>query len=76
MFRRIDWKDKDFYHTVPALYPRQSGVIVITLARPNREQILETLRWALVFIQSNPIADRALLFCDHRALYSNRAGES
>ena len=68
--------DKDFFHTVPLLHPSHAGVIVITLARPNRVQILEKLRWALGFLQSKPIADHVLLLRDHRVLYSKRAGES
>ena len=67
--------DKDFFHTVPLLHPSHAGVIVITLAHPNRDQILEKLRWALGFIQSNPIADHVILLRDHRVLYSKRTGE-
>ena len=67
--------DKDFFHTVPLIYPRHAGVIVITLARPNRDGILKKLRWGLVFIQSNPIADHVILLRDHRVLYSKRIGE-
>ena len=67
--------DKDFFHTVPLLYASHAGVIVVTLARPNRDQILEKLRWALVFIQSNRITNHVILLRDHRVLYSKRAEE-
>jgi len=39
--------DKDFFHTVPFLFARHSGVIVIALKQPNRRAILERLRWFL-----------------------------
>src|SRR6266540_2835153 len=45
--------DKDFFHTIPWLYAEHAGVIVINLAKPNRAQILEKLRWALEFLKSH-----------------------
>ena len=39
--------DRDFYHTVPLTYSEHFGVIVIALKQPNRNAILERLRWIL-----------------------------
>ncbi len=39
--------DKDFYHTIPYLYPNHFGVIVIALRQPNSKSILERLKWFL-----------------------------
>ncbi len=39
--------DRDFYHTVPLLYPNHFGVIVIALKQPNRASILSRLDWIL-----------------------------
>ncbi len=37
--------DKDFFHTVPFVYPdRTAAVVAITLNRPNRERILQRLK--------------------------------
>ncbi len=65
--------DKDFFHSVPWRYARHEGVIVVNLAKPNRIQILEKLRWALDFLTSNPIQNHVLLLRDQRVLYSQRS---
>lgn len=39
--------DKDFFHTVPFLFPSHSGVVVFSLRQPNRKSILERLAWFL-----------------------------
>src|SRR5438128_905454 len=61
--------DKDFFHTIPWLYPFHAGAIVINLAKPNRAQILEKLRWGLEFLKSRPIKNHVLLLRDSRAFY-------
>ena len=35
--------DRDFFHTVPHLYPQHEGVVVIALRQPNRANILDKL---------------------------------
>lgn len=41
--------DKDFFHTVPFLYPeRTAAVVSITLDKPNRDKILARLGTLLV----------------------------
>ena len=37
--------DKDFFHTVPFLYPEHQGVVVFSLRQPNRNAILARLSW-------------------------------
>jgi predicted nuclease of predicted toxin-antitoxin system len=64
--------DKDFFHTIPWLFPAHFGVVVITLTKPNREALLEKLRWALNFLTTHVIKDHVLLLRDHRAIYSER----
>ena len=64
--------DKDFFHTIPWLFPNHCGAIVVTLAKPNRAQLLEKLRWALTFLKSHPIENHVLLLRDNRALFSER----
>ncbi len=39
--------DRDFFHTIPHLYEKHHGVIVIALRQPNRAVILEKLSWIL-----------------------------
>lgn len=39
--------DRDFYHTIPLQQKTHYGVIVIALKQPNRQAILDRLRWAL-----------------------------
>jgi predicted nuclease of predicted toxin-antitoxin system len=39
--------DRDFFHTVPYLWPEHSGVVVIALRKPNRDAILARLSWFL-----------------------------
>lgn len=35
--------DRDFFHTIPFLFKKHTGVIVVALKRPNRESILNRL---------------------------------
>ncbi len=39
--------DRDFFHTIPYLFKSHFGVIVIALSQPNRNRILEKLKWAI-----------------------------
>ena len=39
--------DKDFFHTIPLAFARHHGAIVITLRRPNRDELLRRLADAL-----------------------------
>ena len=39
--------DRDFYHTIPKLYPNHHGIIVIALKQPNRALITARLLWLI-----------------------------
>lgn len=39
--------DADFYHTIPHLFTKHDGIVVITLHQPNRQNILNRLVWFL-----------------------------
>ncbi|MFZ1936854.1 MAG: DUF5615 family PIN-like protein [Thermoguttaceae bacterium] len=56
--------DKDFFHTVPHLYPRHCGVIVIALHQPDRESILTKLSWLLAHFTAEQIEGRVFLLRD------------
>ena len=45
--------DKDFFHTVPFLFARHAGVVVVALKQPNRQAIIDRLRWFLVNMPSD-----------------------
>lgn len=40
--------DRDFFHTVPHLYSRHEGVVVIALRQPNRANILDKLSFSWI----------------------------
>lgn len=56
--------DRDFFHTIPFIYPRHCGIIVISLSQPNRKNIIEKLEIALRFIETNAIESACLLLSD------------
>ena len=39
--------DKDFFHTIPFLFPDHAGTIVVALSQPDRVSILARLGWTL-----------------------------
>ncbi|MCH7763737.1 MAG: DUF5615 family PIN-like protein [Candidatus Marinimicrobia bacterium] len=39
--------DRDFFHTIPYLFDKHYGVIVIALSKPNRQTIINKLKWAI-----------------------------
>jgi predicted nuclease of predicted toxin-antitoxin system len=56
--------DKDFFHTVPHLYPVHAGVVVVALRQPNRRSILAKLSWLLDHITPDQFATRVFLLLD------------
>ena len=64
--------DRDFFHTVPYLFPKHHGVIVIALSQPNGKIIMEKLNWALDFMDANPIEMSVLLLKD-KSYYIKKA---
>ena len=56
--------DKDFYHTVPHLFPSHHGAVVIAVRQPNRKSILTRLVWFLDHFPESALAGRAFLLKD------------
>lgn len=56
--------DRDFFHTIPHLFPHHEGVIVIALRQPNRAAILEKLSWILNRLHSADFAGRTIQLRD------------
>ena len=56
--------DRDFYHTVPMLYPEHHGIVVIALRQPNRQAILVKLEWLLTQQELFPLEGKVLLLRD------------
>ncbi len=58
--------DRDFFHTIPALYPNHHGVIVIALSQPNAIKILNKLTIAINYIQNVNIESSVLVFANYK----------
>jgi predicted nuclease of predicted toxin-antitoxin system len=63
--------DKDFFHTVPLTFARHHGAIVITLRRPNRDELLRRLADALTALGERKLDDSIWLVTDTR-IYSRQ----
>jgi predicted nuclease of predicted toxin-antitoxin system len=63
--------DKDFFHTVPLGFAKHHGAIVITLRRPNRDELLRRLADALVALGERKLDDSVWLVTDTR-IYSRQ----
>jgi len=64
--------DKDFFYTVPLLFKNHAGVVVIALSQPNRQKILDRLRWALRWLKQGDITARVLLVSDQHHWISGK----
>jgi predicted nuclease of predicted toxin-antitoxin system len=56
--------DRDFFHSMPHLFPAHHGIVVIALRQPNRQAILDRLTWWLDHFGGRPIAGKAYLLRD------------
>ena len=63
--------DKDFFHTVPLAFEQHHGAIVITLRRPNREELLRRLADALAALGERNLNNAVWLVTDTR-IYSRQ----
>ena len=63
--------NKDFFHTVPLAFARHHGAIVITLRRPNRDELLRRLADALTALGERKLDDSVWLVTDTR-IYSRQ----
>jgi predicted nuclease of predicted toxin-antitoxin system len=56
--------DRDFFHSIPHIYPLHAGVIVVALRQPNRKSILAKLSWLLDHVPTDQLAGRVFLLRD------------
>ena len=63
--------DKDFFHTVPLTFAQHHGAIVITLRRPNRDELLRRLSDALAALGKRNLNSTVWLITDTR-IYSRQ----
>jgi predicted nuclease of predicted toxin-antitoxin system len=64
--------DKDFFHTIPLAFARHGGVIVITLRKPNRADLLRRLADSLDLLGERDLRNTVWLVTDTR-IRSRRA---
>jgi predicted nuclease of predicted toxin-antitoxin system len=57
--------DNDFFHTIPHIYTKHCGVVVIALRQPNRKNILEKISWILDHIEDFSFDSKAYLLRDN-----------
>jgi len=57
--------DRDFFHTIPHLFPKHFGVVVIALKQPNRESILEKLKWVVANFDLKNFQNKIILLRDN-----------
>src|ERR1022692_217932 len=58
--------DRDFYHTVPLLFPNHHGVVAIALSQPNSRTIISKLEWALDHFLKTVMTCQIFLMTDFR----------
>ncbi|MBI3874790.1 MAG: DUF5615 family PIN-like protein [Verrucomicrobia bacterium] len=63
--------DKDFFHTIPLGFEQHCGAIVITLHRPNRDELLRRLSDALTALGERNLDNTVWLVTDTR-IYSRQ----
>ena len=56
--------DRDFFHTVPHLFERHAGVLVVALRQPNRKNIMGKLEWALKHFSPSEFTNRVIQLRD------------
>lgn len=53
--------DRDFFHTIPHLFPEHYGIVIIALRQPNRHAILSRLSWLVEHCKSQALFGKAYL---------------
>lgn len=56
--------DRDFFHTIPHMFPGHCGIVVIALRQPNRQRILDRLTWFLNRFGNQSMLAKAYLLRD------------
>jgi predicted nuclease of predicted toxin-antitoxin system len=64
--------DRDFFHTIPFLYPEHEGIVVIALSHPNTASILAKLEIALQHITKHSATSQCLLLTDRKISFLQR----
>lgn len=57
--------DRDFFHTIPHLFPRHFGIVIIALRQPNRQAILSRLYWFIERYEKETLNGKAYLLREH-----------
>lgn len=63
--------DKDFFHTIPLLFGKHFGIVVVALKKPNSMAILHRLLSAWNHLEQTGFENQAYLLTDTR-IYSRR----
>ncbi len=53
--------DRDFFHTIPHLFPEHYGIVIIALRQPNRNAIFSRLSWFIEHYKRETIFGKAYL---------------
>ena len=62
--------DRDFYHTIPFQFNEHFGIAIFTLRHPNRDKILNKLKYFLNNFDINDFRLKVVLFKDnHYSMY-------
>ncbi len=64
--------DRDFFHTIPYLFEKHCGVIVIALRQPNSIQIKNKIIWALDNLDFSTFTNKILLLKDNQYTISGK----
>jgi len=64
--------DRDFFHTIPYLFEKHYGVIVIALRQPNRQLILEKLIWVIQNLDISNIQNKIIMLRDKNYTISRK----
>ncbi len=56
--------DRDFFHTLPHMYEKHHGVIVVALKQPNRREIQKKIEWVLLNFEIAEVENHVLLLRD------------
>ena len=67
--------DRDFFHTVPHLFDRHRGAVVVALRQPNRERIIARLRWFLDHFEDVSIEQKVIELRDRTYVLVPSANE-
>ena len=59
--------DKDFFHTIPFLFPKHHGIVVVALKRPNAKSILHRLHEAWPIFAKEGMSNTIVLLTDTKA---------